>query len=96
MMLDVIAFTVHLKMKYHSDLGYPIVVTIKARLIHEKILKNSLETIVSSEKIRTKVREAINVLNLDVRVDEILQHEEHRTSSGGKMKTLRSIMDCEF
>lgn len=67
MMLDVIAFTVHLKMKYHSDLGNPIVVTIKARLIHETILKNSLETIVASEKIRTKAHEAINVLNLDVR-----------------------------
>lgn len=43
-----------------------------------------------------KVCEAINILNRDVQMNEILQHEELKTSTGGKMKTLRPTMDCEF
>lgn len=58
--LDVVAFIVDMKMKYHNDFGKLVVISANlhgAYLIYETILKNPLVTIIALEKeIRRLVR----------------------------------------
>lgn len=68
------ASTVHLKIKYHNDLGKSVVIVADlcgARHIHETIVNNPLAIVVASERRRKKERETINVVGLDVPEEEI-------------------------
>ncbi|CAI8616161.1 unnamed protein product [Vicia faba] len=68
-MLDVVAFLVHLMMKFHNDAGQSILVKADmcgALLIYEATLKNSLEFFIALGKMREKVDKVTSVVNLDV------------------------------
>lgn len=77
MSLDAMDFTFYLKMKYYNDSCGPVIITTDMRgdcLIHETILRNPIETIAALGKRKKNI--ALDVVDLDVREDEILQDNE--------------------
>lgn len=63
--LDVVASTIHLKMKYHIILDESIVIPTKlcgAHLIHEIIWKNPFTSVITSKKGKRIIREQLTWL----------------------------------
>lgn len=67
--LDVVAFLVHLKMKYHNDVSQPILIKLDmrgTRLIYKATIKNSRTSTVVPRERMDKVNKVANLVDLDV------------------------------
>lgn len=67
--LNVVAFPVQLKIKYHNDSGKPIIVKVgilRAQSIQESILTNPLSASFTPERSGREDDRALDVFHLDV------------------------------
>lgn len=97
--LDVVASSVHLKIKHHNDFGRPVVVKVnlrKANRIYEAILKNLFTiTLVPGGRV-AEVDGASEVLDFDICKDEPLQRYKLGHLTRIKTKNPKPFLDGDF
>lgn len=70
--LDMVSSPIHLKMKYHNNVEKSVIILAdlcRAQLIHKATLKNTLVTVVASEKENKKICQTFSAVNLNVLED---------------------------